>query len=449
MRTFTNRFLSWIVIFPLSLFVNLVFCQPKSVSDQKELILEEFSKKLLDPQYEMGLTSEKSFQAAKKIILFPKDLDQEKIILSHPEDIFFLTSSPHFIHKHVLVCTFYHNNDIRLTYDPIKDDFFFHTKESVKEMRALAEADPNLVYELDYYALRHKKRDPNAVIDHPSFIIFEMATTLHPSFKRKGDGHYYVEIASGSRENKPTASGNHNWLRLIDSEGNVISVGMHPKISMTQTNAFARIPIRFYNSDVYEWIDGRTYYSHTFPLHPSEYFALKQDIINDMIAITDKETSFDYHVLDYNCVHWISAKLKNIFTFREEEMKFDLYAAMFPELLDYYRKRASDEMKMILDPILRLIQYGVHLPGIIRAAICGGYVINEENAHSISFMSASWRIFDIDMHVALHPYLFEEYFQNHEKELMLQRVERISSIEKSEKNSEVIYNENEQKIAIP
>ena len=319
-----------------------------------------------------------------------------------------------------------HGNDIRLKYDLLSDDFFFHTGESVRQMRILSESDPDLVFELDYYALRHKRKAEGGIQDHPSFIIFEPSISLHPSFKREGDGHYYVEIVSGSKENRPTATGNHNWLRLIDSNGNVISVGIHPKVSLTQLNAFAQFPVIFYNSDVYEWIDNRTYYSHTFPLLFEEYFALKADIEADMVAITNKETSFDYSILEYNCVHWIIEKLSKTFTFHEDEMKFDLYAAMFPSLLDYYRKEALPDVKMIIDPFLRLLQYGVHIPRFVSACICGGFVTNDENIHSMSYMKKEFRLFDIDMHLVLHPFLFEEYLQKHEKELLEKRGELMS-----------------------
>lgn len=436
-----EEFHRWInsVFFVLTLFFALCgFADFKSFSERKALVLTDFEKKLTSCEHEFFPFSKKSFEYSRQIIIFPDGVDFEKVILSHAEDIFFLTNAPHFIHKHVLVCTFLHGNDIRIKYDPVLDDFFFHSGESVRQMRLLSESDPLLVFDLDYFALWHKRKDPKGIQDDPSFIIFEPPTTLHPSFKRKGDGHFYVEIASGSRDNKPTISGNHNWLRLIDSDGNVTSVGIHPKVSRTQMNTFAHVPVMFYNSDIYEWLDNRTYYSHTFPLLPEEYLSLKEDIEKDMVSVTDKETSFDYSVVEYNCVHWIIEKLSKTFTFHEDEMKFDMYSAIFPSICEYYRKDASDDVKIIITPILHLLQYGIHLPRFISACICGGFVKNDENTHSLSYMKEEFRLFDIDMNLILHPFLFEEYLQKHEKELLEYRYDKVGR-----KNEGMRYREEE------
>jgi hypothetical protein len=429
MKNKLDKFLVLIVLF---FGVNFVFCS-EAIDEEREFLIEEFSKKMHDASYELTGTAKKSFEAAKKIIVFPKGVDEERIILTHPEDIHFLTSNPHFIHKHVLVCTFSHNNDIRLVYDKLKDDFFFHTKDSVRKKRLLAEKDQDLVYELDYFALRHKRKDPEADPSHPNFIILGRPTSLHPSFKRKGDGCYYVEIASGSRENKPTQSGNHNWLRLIDAEGNVISIGMHPKITVSPMVSYAKIPVRFFNSDVYEWVNNRTFYAHTFPLSQAEYLSLKEEILKDMIAASKNEFSFDYSIFEGNCCDWMVQKLAKYLQIDTSGVVTDLYVTVFPNLYDYYRKSTSDEMKMVLSPFIKLITYGAHIPRLIRAAVSGGFSVNEENPQSKPFIKYSWDfLLNVDMHVALHPYLFEEYLGQHEKELLEKRKAALAASKENE-----------------
>ncbi len=400
--------------------------------NKKDEVIEEFQNKLLNNNHELSLAAKKSFEAAKKIIIFPKSVDMEKVILKHAEDIYFLTSNPHFIHKHVLVTTFKHDNDIRLVYNKKKDDFFFHTKESVKEKRLLAEKDPDLVYELDYFALRPKKREPEADPDNPNFIILGRPTSLHPSFQRKADGCFYVEIASGSRENKPTQSGNHNWIRLIDGDGKVISVGMHPKVTFTSGKAYAKIPVRFFNSDVYEWIDNRTFYSHTFPLSKEEFFALKEEIINDMIFASENRLDFDYSIFEGNCCDWMIKKLARYLQMDTSEAVVDMYVTIAPDLYDYYRKNISEEMKAVLSPFVKLITYGAHIPRLIRAGICGGFCVNEENPKSEPFIKYSIDfLFNFDMHSAVHPYLFEEYLEHNEKALLEKRENALASYKNS------------------
>jgi hypothetical protein len=400
--------------------------------NKKEEVILEFGIKLLDKNHELSSAAKKSFEAARKIIIFPENIDIEKVILSHAEDVYFLTSNPHFIHKHVLICTYRHDNDIRLAYDENKNDFFFHTKESVREKRLLADKDPDLVYELDYFALRTKRKDPEADPEHPNFIILGKPTILHPTFQRKADGCYYVEIASGSRENKPTQSGNHNWIRLIDSDGKVISVGMHPKITLNPYNAYAKNPVRFFNSDVYEWIDNRTFYAHTFPLSKSEYFSLKEDIIKDMAAASEDDFNFDYSIFEGNCCDWMIKKLARYLQINPKEATTDLYVTVFPDLYDYYRKDISEEMKTILSPFFKLITYGAHVPRLVRAAVCGGFSVNEENPNSAPFIKYSVDfLFNVDMHVAVHPFLFEEYLQKNEKDLLKKRQDLLDK--KSEK----------------
>lgn len=411
-------------LFVFIFFLSLVFADPS-----RDLILKEFAKKKIDRSYELTGFAKKAFDIAKQIILFPPGFNAETVILSHPEDIYFLTSSPHFISRHVLVCTFLHENDVRLVYDPSNDDFFFHTRESVRLKRSLAEKDPTIVYELDYFALRKKKKMADASEDHPNYIILEQPRSLHYSFKRKADKNFYIEIVTGSRENKPTASGNHNWLRLIDDKGNVISVGMHPRYSIHSSNSYEKLPVMFYNSDVYEWVDNRTYFTYAFPITRTEYNELKEDIIKDMIAVTDKETAFDYSVFDMNCADWIIQKISHLFSLNIDEMRADAYATFFPDWHNYYIYEMSDETKWVVDPLLRLVQYGAHIPRLIKAAVSGAFTTNDQNANSTCFFYKPISFFiDVDMHVAVHPFLLKVYLEKHEKELLSERLEKIKNI---------------------
>lgn len=393
----------------------------------RDLIIDEFANKRIDANYELSAVAKKAFDLAKQIILFPQGTDPQKVILSHPEDIHFLTSTPHFIHRHILVCTFLHDNDIRLKYDPTNDDFFFHTKDSVRLKRKMAQEDPSIVYELDYFALRQKKKIADASSDHPNYIILQNPTTLHNTFKRKGDGNFYLEIVTGSREDKPTASGNHNWIRLIDNLGNVLSVGCHPRHSIFGYNAYQKMPVMFYNSDVYEWVDNRTYFTYTFPITHDEYFKVKDDIIKDMVAITNPNTAFDYSTFEMNCADWVINKISFLFSLNVSEMKSDAYATFFPDWHKYYIYEMSDDMKWYVDPILRMVQYGLHIPRLIKAAFSGAFTKNDQNANSSCFFYKPISFFlDVDMHVAVHPYLLKVYFERHEKELLEQRLKAIN-----------------------
>ena len=104
---------------------------------------------------------------------------------------------------------------------------------------------------------------------------------------------------------------------------------------------------------------------------------------------------------------------------------------MFSEWLDYYRHSMSDEAKVVIDPLLRLVQYGFQVPRCIRACICGGFISNDENINSEAFFRDLYKLTDVDMHVSFHPFLLEEYFQNHEEELLEQRFNIIEEIERN------------------
>ena len=142
----------------ISAFALSFWNQPELSPERKrEIICTEFAKKYHYPDFQMHPYAEKILAIAKEIIVFSDSRDQDKIILSHGEDLAFLTDPKHYIHKHVLTATFRHNNDIRLTYDSIQDDFLFHTKESVKEKRILAENDATILFELDSFACGKRK----------------------------------------------------------------------------------------------------------------------------------------------------------------------------------------------------------------------------------------------------------------------------------------------------
>jgi len=409
----------WFLIALVIISINIVFatgfCYKDEIPDSKkrEFVVREFIKKRQDPSYKINKLASKSFDAAKKIILFPKGVDQDKIIFSHGKDIAFLTTFPHFIHKHVLVSTFWHDNDIRIKYDPDKDDFFFHTGDSVKEKREKEEKDPNLLYDLDWFALHEKDMDYKPL-------------SLYPSFKRKADGKFYVEVVSGSLQNLPTIAGNHNWLRLIDDHGNVISVGVHPLRSLTIFNAYSKSPIRFSNCDMYEWVDNRTFYAHRFPMTKREFYALKEEIIRDMYLATDSDTTFDYSIFGWNCTDWIVEKLITYLNFDRDEMTVEGICCMMPKLLQYYRHKMPDFVKMILSPILQEIHDKIHIPRFIWIWYGGGFATNEENNHSKPFWKNEWEfVSDKTMHNVVHPFLLEEYLQNHEEELLNERKRQI------------------------
>jgi len=185
----------------------------------------------------------------------------------------------------------------------------------------------------------------------------------------------------------------------------------------------------FYNSDVYEWVDNRTYFTYAFPITRAEYNELKEDIIKDMIAVTDKETAFDYSVFEMNCADWIIQKISNLFSFNIDEMRADVYATFFPDWHNYYIYEMSDETKWVVDPLLRLVQYGAHIPRLIKAAVSGAFTTNDQNANSTCFFYKPISFFiDVDMHVAVHPFLLKVYLEKHEKELLSERLGKIKNI---------------------
>ena len=390
-------------------------CYKGDIPESKKLeyVTREFAKKRQDPSYILNKLAKKSMSAAKKIILFPEGVDQDEIIIAHGKDIAFLTTAPHYFHKHVLVSTFWHDNDIRLTYDLEKDDFFFHTGDSVREKREKKEKDPNLLYDIDFFALHEKDMDCKP-------------HTLYPSFQRVGDGNFYVEVVSGSLWNLPTIAGNHNWLRLIDDQGKVISVGVHPLRSLTLTNAYSKSPVRFSNCDMYEWVDNRTFYAHRFPMTEEEFYALKQEIIRDMYLATDPDTTYDYSIFGWNCADWIVEKLITYLTIDRDEMTIEGLCTTVPNLLQYYRHEMSDVVKMILSPILQQIQSKLHVPRFVWIWYGGGFTTSEENNHSVPFWKNEWEfISDGRMHYVVHPFLLEEYLQDHEEELLKERERQI------------------------
>ena len=206
----------------------------------------------------------------------------------------------------------------------------------------------------------------------------------------------------------------------------MISVGVHPYVLLEFNNAYAKSPVRFYNCDEYEWRVNRTFYSHRFPLSRKEYFALKEDIIRDMRLAVDPNTTFDYSVFQFNCVDWIIEKVSKYLHIDRKDVQIDSLCTLMPSTVQFYRNKMPEVGKMVLSPIFEKLAKVVQIPRLVWVYYGGGLSTNPESNHSTPFMQNTWEFFSNEKaYYIVHPYLLEEYLQQHEEEILQLRYQEL------------------------
>ena len=374
----------------------------------------EFCKKLNNPSYELNSTAKRCYNYAKKITVFDNEDEIDEIILNHPEDYDFLTSAPHFIHKHIIVSLNEHNHDLRIRFDKERQDLIFHTNESVSEKRQAVMMNPDIVYNLDFFKLEELNDN-------------EKILKIRPNFQREGDGKYYFELIAGTLTYLPTPQGNHVWLRLIDGKGQVYSIGMHPIGDNLFSNAYSKRPARFYNSDLHEWLEERDRYAYKFPISKEEFFDLKNEITDDLYKYANIETAPDYCVFKENCSDWLLEKLAKYIILDKDAMTIDVLAVVIPKTYEYLSNNTPKSVKTAFQPIKKGICYTAHFPRFIMFLTCHGYEKNPENPNSEPFFQPSTEfIFDTKMHLMLHPFYFFKYLEENYGTILDQRIAMLN-----------------------
>jgi hypothetical protein len=376
----------------------------------------EFEKKKEDPSYQLNSFAQTVMDFAKRITIFENVSNEEEIILNHPEEYSFLTTKPHYLHKHILVSLLRHNNDIRLRYDAAADELKFHTGDKVKDVLAKSKENYKLLFDIDYFGFRVT-------------IGEEPPTELHASFQREGDGCYYVEIVTGSKYNLPTSAGNHTFLRLIDSEGKVYSAGKHPATSITSKNSYAKQPQVFFSTDFYEWLTNRNMYAHRFPLTYLEFEELKDSIEEDLRNNFDPQKTQDYGVFGGdNCSDWVVDKVAKFIPIDKEEIKVDIISALIPTIYEYLNKNTPSFVKTVFYPVKKLFSYYAHFPRLIMVLASGGLETNPSNENSESFLQLTKEfLLDNRVHMTIHPFYLHEYLEKHKEELLEERIQQMDS----------------------
>ncbi len=375
------------------------------------LVVKAFTKKKEDSSYEMPARAQKVYNLAKKITINPN----ESKILPLGEQFAFLTSNRHFIHKHIETLEKWNGprsskpiinpeGKIKLrTYphSPHGERIVFH---DVNDLIEEAKQDDNLVFDLTFFSLEPKEEIPQQ---------------LKPSFKIQGDGHYHAAIMTDCPTDKLALSGQHTWMRLIDPQGNVMSIGKFPK-KIQFPFLYAKEASIFCCPDQHEWLcRNNTMQEHRFQIDEDKYNGLVDSINKDL----KNASNHDFNFFKENCSDWVIKKLEkfDILKFKKSEIQVDQINYLFPAFEKWHDKmfqRGSNFRKIsnIARSVLSFVT--LQIARVALVIILGGMRKNKENEYSKRFLNRPFKqIFDptittVTPPIGVRRYLNQRYLQN-------------------------------------
>jgi hypothetical protein len=368
---------------------NLNSLGKQSLKDEYEslrtrLVVMEFEEKSANPAYDMGATAKKVFEVANKIT---ENADESEILRYGPEYAF-LTSDRHHLHKHIETLDRWKNpNSSKAVIDHEGIKLRTYTGSGqvrnhlASELMKKAQSEPNLVYELTHFSLAPREEHPKK---------------LQPAFKIKGDGDCHVGIVTDCPTENLAISGQHTWLRLIDSNGTVYSVGKFPK-KIRFPFLYAKESAVFSTADRHEWLcRDNTIQEHRFTISKKQYDKLVKSIEKDL----NNSSRHDFNFFKENCSDWALQKLSdlNVHKFDMEKIQVDQFSFLFPGFGKWHDKmlKRGTRLRKISTLAQKVLSFAtLQLARVALVITLGGMKKNKENEYSKRFMNRPFsKIFD-------------------------------------------------------
>ena len=223
----------------------------KSLADQcdirQQLVGIVFHHKATEePQYALTGTAQKVYQTALAVTIFDPSRNAEEqrqeYILQHGADYAFLTDPRHRLYKHIQVLQKW-GTDARVCTRESNNDLYFNNlrnlevgrtsiktlRESYTTIRDEKFHGSDFCYDLNHDAI-YLKSDTTTMSLTESLGGGQPVTKLNHNFQIPfHDGHYYLEIVTDCPSNRLGWVVYHSWIRLIDDQGRVTSIGKFPK----------------------------------------------------------------------------------------------------------------------------------------------------------------------------------------------------------------------------
>lgn len=399
---------------------------------REKIIVLSFEKKAADPSFQLSRLAQKVYDTALKIT---EEKDREKIF-SHGKEYAFLTSERHYIHKHIETLEKWRASeqtpksckveiiDGKIQLKTYADKGFSELTvyHDVEELQKNAELNPKLRYEYTYYSCDSKEEYP---------------TELKPSFKIKGDGNYHVSVVTDCPYKQMSLTGNHTWLRLIDPEGHVISVGKYPK-KLSDPYFYVKDPVSFSSSDNHEWLCRKgAIQENSFIISKEDYDALSEDILNDLVSNLDNENSQDFNVFNENCTDWAIEKVGKIgLNIEKNSIQVDQFVLLFPKFNEWYNNKIPLGLRKAIAPIKNAASFLI-LQTIRIAFICilGGGVKNEKNPSSKKFLYNFKQLFNYRVTHLTHPWKLRRYLDGQAEKIQSEYNQKAQSPQKTQEEN--------------
>ncbi len=360
-----------------------------------DIIVEAFDMKKNDSNYKMSALVQKVYDTALKIT-DPKGKEQ---ILDHGREYAFLTSERHYLHKHIETLEKWNPGTAKVQ---VKDDKLVlrtyqdrRLDHKVTGLMRYAEDNPSAVLDYNYYSIDER-------VDHPK--------ELKPAFKTKGDGQFHVSIVADCPEKKMQMQGQHAWLRLIDAEGKVYSVGKFPK-DLHLPYVYAKEEVMYSSSDSHEWLCRKdSIHENRFTIKEEDFEKIKKSITHDL---NEKRTKQDFNTFHENCSDWAISKLNLVgLHIDKEAFQVDQFAVLFPTLSEIYDDHMPKALKKVFDPVLNAISYvALQVVRVAMIVFLGGFRKNSENKKSECFLQSPKKIFDYELTTLTHPWRMTKFLE--------------------------------------
>lgn len=374
--------------------------EKKQIPYHAQIINLSFAYKRDHPEFKLTNLAKKTFEVAKEIT---KGEVEDLYILNHPREYAFLTGPFHYLHKHIRTLVDHWGVDAKV--EIVEEELTFHTGEKVFEMLLESEEKDHQVFDLDQLSLG--RRDEK-----------QSCTKLRPNFQREGDGKHYLQIAIFNPEDTPTARRHHSWVRLIDANGEIISVGKYPE-HLNEPNFYAMEPVAYRCSDEYEWLAMGKEKTYDIELTESEYKEVHAEILKTMrqqTSTTAPKDDFNVFV-GKNCTDWVISIASRFIKIDREACRVDQLATIlvFPKIYRFFEKNTPKWIKVVTWPIRKFFSILFHIHRLILYLFMGAFTRNPKNPDSTPLISHWTELFNDRLTMTTHPLYFNQWLEQNFK----------------------------------
>jgi len=420
----------------------------KSLADQcdirEQLVSMVFHHKIEHQDFELTGTAKKVYDIARDITAFnsTRNLEeaQNTFILEHGADYAFLTNPRHRIYKHIQVLRNWGTENAGVCTVNGSDDLFFnHLRNSVdgrtpiRELRETYTTKRNgkfhgmdFSYDLNHDAIYLRTEAQTMSLQEALGDGAPVARLNHNFQIPFHDGNHYLEIVTDCATDYPGWFGHHAWIRLIDGEGRVSSIGKLQRTGATLASLYAQNKISYANADRYEWLQHDTMEPVRVRISEERYQELHGRIEECLLSQREQ----DYNFFTGNCADWVIEMTQGILNIDREQCRIHEVYMLFPKTTEFFKKHAPWVVNKVLTFFIGIYLYASHFARLLLMLIMGATSRNNGNRRSASMF---WKaLFNPNLTSITHPHYLREHLRKNLHDIMAVDIAELNSVEQVE-----------------